>query len=125
MNRTERRSLAKYLLAAFAGVWLYAALLPCVFASTAPQCDHCPPAQSVPGDADELCAPTMQADCGLPDLNPVSVDGLSAAHVVPGVLTTLPAMAWQAPDIAAARHAENAVHRAPPPLALRPAVLLI
>lgn len=122
MNRIARRSLASYFLAAFAGIWLHAALLPCVFASTAPQCDHCPPAQSAP---DELCAPAMQADCSLPDLTPVSVDGLPTAHVAAGVLTTLPAAIGRPPDIAAARHAENAARRALPPLALRPAVLLI
>jgi len=122
MNSNARRSFARYLLAAFAGIWLHAAVAPCVLAGTAPQCDHCPPAQSAPHD---LCAPAMQTDCRLPDLNPVSVDGLSTAHVAAGVLTTLPATLGRAPDIAAAHHAENAIRRAPPPLALRPAVLLI
>lgn len=125
MNRIVRRSLAKHLLAAFAGVWLYAALLPCVLATAVPQCDHCPPAQGAAAADDESCTPAMQTDCGLPDLNPVSVDGSATAKIVPGILTTLPITAGQAPDIAAARHVENAVRRAPPPLALRPAVLLI
>lgn len=118
----SRRSRTRYFLAAFAGIWLHAAVVPCVLAGTTPRCDHCPPAQGAP---DDPCAPAMQTDCSLPDLNPVSGDGLSTAHIVPGLLTTLPATLGRAPDIAAARHAENALRRAPPPLALRPAVLLM
>lgn len=122
MNRSSRRSLATYLLAAFAGVWLYAALLPCVLASAAPRCDQCPAAPSAHGDI-EPCAAT-QVDCSLPELQPISFDWLASAKVPAVLLATLP-LPNNAPDIAPRRHTQNAVGRAPPPLAQRPAVLLI
>ncbi len=122
MNRNARRSLAAYLLAAFAGVWLYAALLPCVLASTAPRCDECPPAHSTHSDTDP-CAGS-QTDCSLPDVQPISLDGLAGTKTATVLVATLP-IANDACNIAPRRHAENAVSRAPPPLALRPAVLLI
>ena len=122
MNRSSRRSLATYLLAAFAGVWLYAALLPCVLASTAPRCDQCPPTHNTHGDV-EPCAET-QTDCSLPDLQPISLDWLAGTKMTTVLLATLPILN-NASDIATQRLAENAVGRAPPPLAQRPAVLLI
>lgn len=122
MNRVAHRSLAKHLLAAFAGVWLYAALLPCVLADSVPRCDQCPPAHSMHGDTDP-CAGS-QADCSLPDVQPISLDGLAGTKTATVLVATLP-IATDACNIAPRRHAENAVSRAPPPLALRPAVLLI
>lgn len=121
MNANTSRSRTRDFPAAFVGIWPHAAAV-LHLAGTTPRCDHCPPAQGAP---DDPCAPAMQADCSLPDLTPVSVDGLPTAHVAAGVLTTLPAAIGRPPDIAAARHAENAARRALPPLALRPAVLLI
>lgn len=123
MSLAAHRSLAKYVLAAFSGVWLYAAILPCVLAGTMPQCDRCPPMHSA-ADADiERCAPATQTDCSLPDLQPVSFDWFATAKIAPPLLATLPISG--ASDIAPRRHTENAARRAPPPLALRPAVLLI
>ena len=121
MKRVAHRSLAKHLLAAFAGVWLYAALLPCVLADTAPRCDECPPAHSA--DDVDVCAGT-QADCSLPDVQPISFDWLAGTKPATALLATLP-ITNHASDIAPRRHAANAIGRAPPPLAQRPAVLLI
>lgn len=122
MNQVAHRSLAKHLLAAFAGVWLYAALLPCVLADAAPRCDQCPPAHSTHGDTDP-CAGS-QTDCSLPDVQPISFDWLAGTKTATVLLATLP-IANDACNIAPRRHTKNAVSRAPPPLALRPAVLLI
>lgn len=122
MNRHTHRSLAGYLLAAFAGVWLYAALLPCVLASSAPRCDQCPPAHSTHADADSCAG--AQTDCSLPDVQPTSFDWLAGTKTAPVLVATLP-ITDDVCDVAPRRHADNAVGRAPPPLALRPAVLLI
>lgn len=122
MNRAAHRSLAVYVLAAFVGVWVYAALLPCVQAAAMPRCDSCPPRATVEIDK---CPPTVQTDCTLPDLKPISVDLLADVKIAPRVIALLPVTIDAAPEVVSRRHAENAVRNAPPPLALRPATLLL
>ena len=122
MNRAAHRSLAVYVLAAFVGVWLYAALSPCVQADAMPRCDSCPPQTTVEIDT---CPPTVQTDCSLPDLKPISVDLLADVKIAPRTIALLPVITAAAPEVVHRRHAEDAVRNTPPPLALRPATLLL
>lgn len=124
MFASARRSIARRLVVAFAGVWLYAALSPCLMADDT-HCPDCPPASTATHADESACAPAMEVDCALPDLNPVSLDGSQDIRAPVAVLAIIPAIAAAPPLDRFERHSENAALRAPPPLASRPAVLLI
>lgn len=119
-----RRSTARRLVVAFAGVWLYAALSPCLMADDT-HCPDCPPASTTTHTDETACAPGMTVDCALPDVNPVTFDGSVDIQAPVAVLAIVPAIAAAPPITRFEQHAENAALRAPPPLASRPAVLLI
>jgi hypothetical protein len=123
--RLRRRSLARRLVAAFAGVWLYAALSPCLMAA-ATHCPDCPPASSSALENEVFaCAPAMDVDCALPDVNPVALDWSVDIQLPMAVLAIVPAGTAGPPTARFERHSENAALCAPPPLASRPAVLLM
>lgn len=124
LARLRRHALARRLIIAFTGVWLYAALSPCLMADDA-HCPDCPPAADTPVEDVHACPPAMEVDCALPDFSPVALDWSADVHAPIAVLAILPAATTGAPATPLERHAENAALAAPPPLALRPAVLLI
>ena len=124
MSRSGRRSLARFLLVAFAGLWLQAVAAPCAMADSPPR-HECPPASGTIEAHDETCPSSQRVDCALPDPNPVVLDFFAKIETPVATLTLLPAPAAAPPSMALERHSDNAALRAPPPLALRPAVLLI
>lgn len=126
MFASARRSIARRLAVAFTGVWLYAALSPCLMAAGEHDCPDCPLASAATHADDTACASATAVDCALPDLNPVTVEKPAHLPSPVAVLAIVP-VATAAPPFSARfqRHSENAALHAPPPLALRPAVLLI
>lgn len=121
---SARRSIARRLVVAFTGVWLYAVLSPCLMAANDHHCPDCPPPSAAPLE-ESACQPAMIVDCALPDLNPVTLDGSMDVPAPVDVLAIVPADAAVIPITPYEHHAANAAVRAPPPLALRPAVLLM
>ncbi len=121
---STRRSIARRLLVAFTGVWLYAALSPCLMAAGDPHCPDCPSSSTAAPLDENACQPAMTVDCALPELNPVTLDGSLDVPAPIHVLAIVPADAAAVPIAPFEHHAANAAVRAPPPLALRPAVLL-
>lgn len=123
--RLRTRLIARRLLVAFTGVWLYAALAPCLMADDA-HCADCPPAPAAIHADDAACPPAATVDCALPDVSPVTLDVSAPLDAPVAVLAVVPAVTGMPPPlIRFERVSENAALRAPPPLALRPAVLLI
>ena len=111
---------------ALVGVWLLAALAPCVSAATS-TCGA-GPCPSLHGSADATypsCEIAQSVDCQLQSPQPTSAD-FSFNVVAPSTLLGLIAPSILEPlgrsDLA---HADAAARVAPPPLSLRPAVLLI
>jgi hypothetical protein len=67
----------------------------------------------------------MEVDCALPDVNPVTLDWSVDIQLPMAVLAIVSASTEGTPTARFERHSENAALRTPPPLASRPAVLLM
>lgn len=129
MLATLRRSQHKFWrgwLTALVGVWLLAALAPCVSAATSTcGAGPCPSLSDSADMAYPPCETAQSVDCQLQSPQPISAD-FSFNGGAPSILLGLIAPSTLEPlgrsDLA---HADSAARAAPPPLSLRPAVLLI
>lgn len=100
---------------------MYAALAPCLMAAT-----HCPDCGSAQQEVDQDCVGGARADCELSNPTRPSFDWLSSLQApAPLLLVALPAAVALPADPGPGQYVKNAALRASPPLALRPAVLLI
>lgn len=124
--RHSQRKFWRGWLTVLAGVWLYAALAPCVSAATS-MCGA-GPCPALAGDADassHLCDMAQSIDCQTPDPQPTSLD-FTFTGITPSMVLTRTEPAVRATlDRSRMAHADSAARDTPPPLSLRPAVLLI
>jgi hypothetical protein len=133
LTRRLRRSTARTLLALWAGLWLFAAAVPCVMAAS-----HCPDMGGVPCESMDMPAnhalpaaadcDTLQAiDCQTANEHFVTTRAVTPDfQVLPPRLLTLPAAAAILPLHPALPQAERYVLRlSPPPLHLQLSVFLI